>query len=319
MVGRWEECEKKVQEMDTENPIRGGEAGPHLFFFFMGLIPERLVHPLGRIMGSLAYGASSRYRRRAKENLKIAYGVDLSPKDRARTAHQVFRNLGMVAVELISLLRTCRNLQPLIDRIPIDGKEHLDRALARGKGVIAVGGHLNNFFILGSRLAAEGYSFSVIQKYPRNPWIARKMRDYTKRIGQNPIASEPRAESVKRSLRCLRNNEILYLVADERQKGGNVAVHFFGKPALTATGPAVLFLRTGAEILPIFLIRQDDGGNRLLIGPPITLPLTGDRQKDILDLTQACTDVIEEQIRLHPEQWAWFNKRWKEGGKAPTP
>ena len=125
-------------------------------FFVVGLMPERLVRSLSSILSSLAYGASSRHRRRVKENLNIAYGGDLSPKDLARTAHKVFQNLGMVIAELIGLLWTCRNLHPLVDRIPIDGKQHLDRALARGKGVIALGAHLNNFFIIGSRLAAEG-------------------------------------------------------------------------------------------------------------------------------------------------------------------
>jgi KDO2-lipid IV(A) lauroyltransferase len=302
---------KRHKEWIRKIRYTGGRLGFTFYFLVMELIPERLVRPLGRIMGSLAYGVSSRHRERVKENFKIAYGVDLSPKDMARTAHKVFQNLGMVMTELISFARTYRNLQPLIGRIPIDGKQHLDRALARGKGVIALGAHLNNFFLIGSRLAAEGYPFSVIQKYPRNPWFAKKMKGYSKRIGQNPIAFEPRAESVKRSLRCLRKNEILYLMADRPQRGANVSVRFFGKPVLTATGPAVLSLRTGAQIIPIFMIRQDDGGNRLLISPPITPPPTGDRQKHILDLTQACTDVIEEQIRLHPEQWTWLSKRWK--------
>jgi KDO2-lipid IV(A) lauroyltransferase len=305
---------KRHKEWIRKIRYAGGRLGFTFYFLLMELIPERLVLPLGRIVGSLAYGVSSRHRKRVKANFKIAYGVDLSPKDMARTAHKVFQNLGMVMTELISFLQTYRSLQPLIGRIPIDGKQHLDRTLARGKGVIALGAHLNNFFLIGSRLAAEGYPFSVILEYPPDPWVARKMRDNSKRIRQNTIASKPRAESVKRSLRCLRKNEILYLMADRPQRGANVLVRFFGKPALTATGPAVLSLRTGAQIIPIFMIRQDDGGNRLLIGPPITPPLTADRKKDILDLTQACTDVIEEQIRLHPEQWAWLSKRWKERG-----
>ena len=280
-------------------------------FFSFRFVPERLVLPIGRILGSLAYGLSPRYRRRVKDNLGIAYGSEWSSVEIGRIARKVFRNQGMVIAELVSFVWRRNDLRRFSDRTPIEGKDHLDEVLAQGKGVIALGAHLNNFFLLGSRLSAEGYPFSLIQRYPRNPWMAKKMRNYTIRIGQNPVPPEPRLESVRECIRRLRKNHILFLVADERQKGGEVAVLFFGKPALTATGPAVLSFRTGARILPMFLIRQEDRRNRLIIRPAVSAARTGDRQEDVHALTQACTAVIEEHVRQYPEQWAWVNERWK--------
>jgi KDO2-lipid IV(A) lauroyltransferase len=302
---------KKAKRLRRSIRYAMGILGFTFMFFSFRFVPEKLILPIGRSLGSLAYGLSARYRRRVKENLRIAHGDGLSSAETRRIGRRVFENQGMVIAELVSFVWHSDDLQRFSARTPIEGKEHLDEALSRGKGVIALGAHLNNFFLLGSRLSAEGYPFFLIQRYPRNPWIAKKMRDYTMRAGQTPVPPEPRLESVKRSIQCLRKNQILFLVADERQKGGETAVLFFGRPALTATGPAVLSFRTGARIIPMFLIRQEDLRNRLVICPPVSAPGTGDRQKDVINLTQACTKVIEDHVRHYPEQWAWVNKRWK--------
>jgi KDO2-lipid IV(A) lauroyltransferase len=295
-----------------------GIVGLGLALIFFRAIPERLLLPLGRFLGGLAFRMSSRYRRKARKNLHRVYGKTFSPETIDCIAVNVFRNQGMVIAELMRLISSNQDITCLIPRIPVEGKERLDAALALGKGVIALGAHVNNFFLVGSRLAAEGYGFDVVQHYPDNKVLAAKMKEYTIQIGQNPIPKLPRIESVKHSLRSLKKNHILFLVTDERQKRGGEAVFFFGKPALTATGPAVLSLKTGAPILPIFMIREKNWSNRLHIGPPITVDPSGDREKDIHNLTQAYTRVIEECVERHPEQWAWVNQRW-EGAPQQIP
>ena len=261
---------------------------------------------------------SSRYRRKARKNLHRVYGRTFSPETIDCIAVNVFRNQGMVIAELLRLLSSKQDITSLIARIPVEGKERLDAALALRKGVIALGAHVNNFFLVGSRLAAEGYPFDVVQRYPDNKVLAAKMKKYTIKVGQNPIPNLPRTESVKHSLRSLRKNHILFLITDERQKRGGEAVLFFGRPALTATGPAALSLKTGAPILPMFMIRERNGCNRLHIGPPVIVNPSGDTQKDIRNLTQAYTRVIEECVKRHPEQWAWVNQRW-EGAPQQIP
>jgi KDO2-lipid IV(A) lauroyltransferase len=301
----------RLKQWSRSARYSSGIVGLGIALILFRAIPERLLLSLGRFLGGLAFRMSSRYRRKARENLHVVYGKSFSSEEIDCIAVNVFRNQGMVIAELMRLISSNQGITGLIPRIPVDGKERLDAALALGKGVIALGAHVNNFFLVGSRLAAEGYPFDVVQHYPDNKLLAAKMREYTVRIGQTPIPKVPRIESVKHSLRSLKRNHILFLINDERQKRGGEAVLFFGKPALTATGPAVLSLKTGAPILPMFMIREKNGCNRLHIGSPVTIDSSDDREKDTRNLTQACTRVIEECIEHHPEQWAWVNRRWE--------
>jgi Kdo2-lipid IVA lauroyltransferase/acyltransferase len=308
---------RQLKQWSRSAKYTGGILGLGISLILFRAIPERLLLPLGRFLGGLSFRISSRYRRKARENLHIVYGKTFSSATIDRIAVNVFKNQGMVIAELMRLISSKQDIACLIPAIPVDGKERLDAALALGKGVIALGAHVNNFFLVGSRLAAEGYPFDVVQHYPDNKLLAAKMKEYTIQIGQNPIPKEPRVESVKHSLRSLKKNHILFLITDERQKKGGEAVFFFGKPALTATGPAVLSLKTGAPILPLFMIREKNRRNRLHIGTPVTVDPSGDRDKDIRNLTQACTRVIEECVERHPEQWAWVNRRWEGVSRQP--
>jgi KDO2-lipid IV(A) lauroyltransferase len=111
----------------------------------------------------------------------------------------------------------------------------------------------------------------------------------------------------------LRNNEIVCLLADENKKDSETVVEFFGHPAPTAIGPAVLSLRTGALIVPIFIVRHADLTHTIFIEPHLTPVLTGNISEDIFTITTAYTKVIEHYVRKYPDQWFWVNRRWKKG------
>jgi KDO2-lipid IV(A) lauroyltransferase len=101
------------------------------------------------------------------------------------------------------------------------------------------------------------------------------------------------------------------MLADEKKDKSFVTVDFFGYPAPTAPGPAVLTLRTGAPLLPIFIVRHENGHHHIHIEPQLQLNLNGDRIKDVPIIVETYTKVIEEYIRTYPEQWFWINNRWK--------
>jgi KDO2-lipid IV(A) lauroyltransferase len=112
-------------------------------------------------------------------------------------------------------------------------------------------------------------------------------------------------------LRGLRQNRIVYLIADERKKRDGILAPFLGKPALTTPGPAVLSLRTGAPIIPMFVTKREGRKHVIEILPPIDIEKTGNIEKDIYNLTEAANNAISDYIRKYPDQWAWTNPRWK--------
>jgi len=129
--------------------------------------------------------------------------------------------------------------------------------------------------------------------------------------GQKSISTQPWRECLKKMLNCLRNNQIICLITDENKRHGGVKVDFFGQNSPTAMGPAVFSLRTGAAIVPMFIIRQNDDTHKLIIEPPLEFNLTGNQAEDIRHITSTFTERIEWYIKTYPTQWFWLHRRWK--------
>jgi KDO2-lipid IV(A) lauroyltransferase len=184
--------------------------------------------------------------------------------------------------------------------------------LTRKKGVIALGAHLGSFILLGTRLAVEGYPVNIMINQDHFPKLWKRLNAYQENVGQKTFPPKPTTTSIKKSLNCLHRNEILYLIADEQQRRGGLPVPFFGQKAFTPSGPAIFSLKTGAPILPMYVLRKNGIERTLLIGNPIEIEHTLDEQKDIERLTAKFTKAIEEMVRQYPSQWAWLNRRWKQ-------
>ena len=135
--------------------------------------------------------------------------------------------------------------------------------------------------------------------------------DTTVADGDTLLGKPADSTEARRMLRRLRGNEIICIIADEYKRHGGVTVPFFGHPVPTAPGPALLALRTGAALLPLFVVRQPDDTHRVIIDPPLEHAPTGDRDADVRALTALFTGRIEHYIRSYPDQWWWLNRRWK--------
>jgi KDO2-lipid IV(A) lauroyltransferase len=272
-------------------------------------VPPKLVIPVARVWGTLGFYLMKRYRQRVLSNLSLAFEGEKDAKEMTRLAKEVFFNFTLMPIETI--YTAAIPFGQFMKGIEIIGREYLDTALAKGNGVIALGSHLGAFTMLGIRLAIEGYPLNIIINAENFPKIWKRLEYYQRRLGQKAFPPKPAAASIKKSLNCLRRNEILYLIADEQQIIGGLPVPFFGKTAYTPPGPAIFSLRTGAPILPMFIVRERGTPKTLFIEHPIEIERTSDERKDTELLTAKFTRAIEDSIRQCPEQWPWLNRRWK--------
>jgi KDO2-lipid IV(A) lauroyltransferase len=227
-----------------------------------------------------------------------------------RVARQSVRNFFLDMPEIGHALRIDR--QRFRGEITVSGLEHLDGALAKGKGVIGLGAHLGNFCLVGARLAAEGYPVSVLVKPPRNLRLAALMDDYRQKLGQKTVRARPRLQATRELIRLLRDNEIAVVIADEFRSNG-IPTRFFGHPVAARRGPVTLALRTGAAVVPVYMFRQPDGRLALMIEPELSLTTSGRLTEDIRSNTVLVTAWLEQVVRAHPEQWNWMAVRWQEG------
>ncbi len=283
-----------------------------LLTFSMGtlrVLPPRALVFLGRILGVMAFYLISRYRDRVLGNLSLAFKNEKDPEEIKKLAREVFFNFSLTPLE--TLYAYVRPFDQFALKIEIQGREHLERALAQKRGVIGLGMHLGPFTLVGARLALEGYPFNLIINEGKFPKLWKRLGDYQRRLGQNLFPPKPASVSVKKSLNALRRNEILYLVADEQQIRGGLPVPFFGQTAYTPPGPAIFSLKTGAPILPMFIVREAGIPRTLVIGSPVEIERTSDEKTDTEQLTAKFTRVIEDIVRQYPGQWPWLNRRWK--------
>jgi KDO2-lipid IV(A) lauroyltransferase len=252
------------------------------------------------------------YHQTVFKNLNLALGKEKSQEELKKIAKGVYHNLTRYGVEV---LRCYCLSQETIDRMfTIEGKENLDRALAKGKGVMTISGHLGNFMLMGTKLAQEGYPLGVLYREVRDKKVSRLIKDMQRRLNIHFIPALPAHRAVKKSLKWLRENKILYLQQDRNffEDKGAIWVDFFGQPAATAPGTVTLAKRSGATLLPMFIIRKKGNeGYTIVIDSPVELELTGDKEKDILINTQKFTDIIEDYVRKYPSQYFWIYKRWR--------
>lgn len=278
-------------------------------FFLTKLLPERVVYAFCNKLSSLFMRLSRRYRRRIRKNLTIAFGSSCDNQYVDHITRTLTKNIGLSCAE--TLISATKNKNTIFDRICLHGTENLDRALSHGKGVIAVSAHLGNFTLIGAKMLREGYPFTTMVKEFKHPAVAKVTRKIQNEQGGRIIYMDPWSKAVRQILGSLKRNEIVCLVADEKRKHTGIVVEFFGEPALTATGPALFSLKTGAPILPIFIVRDDDHAHHIFVEPQLSYSQNGNTNEDIQTITTAYTRIIEKYIRMYPDQWFWINNRWK--------
>jgi KDO2-lipid IV(A) lauroyltransferase len=272
-------------------------------------LPLRASRFLSRALSSLLVRLLPRQRKAVLGNLDVAFGGAMDRAAKRAVAVAMADNMIKSFFECLYLASPFR--EKVKGMSAIRGAEHLDRALARGRGIIAVSAHFGNFINLGSFMVRAGYPFHMVLRDPANEPIARLFQLFRREAGQQWISTTPAAQCQREILRRLRGNEIICIIADEYRRHGGVRVDFFGHPVPTATGPALLSLRTGAVLLPLFVVRQPDDTHTVMIDPPLDYAPTGDRDADVSALTALFTGRIEHYIRSYPAQWWWLNRRWK--------
>jgi KDO2-lipid IV(A) lauroyltransferase len=277
--------------------------------FLVKIFPQALFISLARSMADAGFYLFRGFRNRSVKNLSVAFGDRLSQKEIAKIVQRSLRNFFQDIVEVgIALAVSPEEIRA---EIPLSGREHLEAALAKGKGVMVLSAHLGNFFLVGTRLAVEDYPIYVLVNPPRDTSFRDLLNDYRLKAWQRTIYARPRREASRQLIQVLRRNELAIVIADEYRSGNGIHVPFFGHKVIARRGPATLALRTGAAVVPVYLIRDPSGKLRLIIEPELDLPRSGRIKADVAENTARITEWLERVVRSYPDQWNWMNIRWQ--------
>lgn len=268
-------------------------------------IPWKAALAWGTLMGSVGYLISARYRKVADRNLKLAFGDAMGATERRSLTVRVFQHFSRMA--LVECLKAPYLTELEIRKlVAAESYDYVDELLSRGKGMLLITGHLGNWELLARRAALEGYHFVVVAR--QSPDAGFNAITDRLRAGAG-YTVHPRGSSPKYILQTLRSGGVIAILPD--QKSDDLFVPFFDVVTGTVAGPAVLSLKTGAPILPMFCPRQPDGTYRMVLKPEIDVHSTGDAAADTARIMADINLVIEDMVREYPDQWLWLHDRWK--------
>jgi Kdo2-lipid IVA lauroyltransferase/acyltransferase len=276
----------------------------------LAALPWALQGALARALGSLAWHVARRDRRITLVNLRLAYPA-LGERERRAIGRRHFRSLvySLFEVGLVWFDRRGR-----LDRLTqIAGREHLDAALAAGRGVLLLGAHFTTNEIAAAALPQTGHRFDVMYKRSGNELLNQlALRGRISRNGRM-IPNDKFVEM----LRALKRGGIVLYAPDQRfDAEGSVVVPLFGVPALSNPGTTFIARATHCAVLPFFPLRLADGSGYVMsIGAPLTDFPSGDGARDVARYHA----LIEAAVARAPEQYLWSYKRFRPRDGEPDP
>ena len=259
-------------------------------------LPAGLRHAAATPGGTAWFWLSASQRRNALSNYAAALGREPEDPEVARVARRAFQNYGRMLMDFVLLGSLSRD--EVLARMTVGGREHLDAALAKGRGVIMALPHMGSWDMSGAYAAALGYPIlAVTERFPGS--LNDAVVSTRQQIGVKVVSLGRSA--VRAISEQLEANGVVALACDLEQ-GPGVEVHFFGRKAIVPGGPAAFALKTGAVLLPICQYGTARGRQHGHIDPPVT-PRAGETRESLM---QRVIHRFEKFIAAHPDQWYAF-------------
>ena len=272
----------------------------------VGALPRPLARAAGISIAWTVYLLHGKLRRVGMRNLELAF-PEKSRGERKKILRGVFTSLGRQIAEVCLFPKYTR--ENVSKTVVYEGFENFERALARGKGVLFLTGHLGAWELSAFAHSLYGYPLNIVMRPLDNPYLDRLAREYRTMHGNKAVDKD----FARGLIAAMRKGQTVGVLMDTNMIASQgVFVGFFGISACTASGVARIALKTDAAVVPGFTIWDPVLQKyRLRFDPPVELVRTGKTEADVVANTAKFTKVIEDYVRKYPDQWLWVHRRWK--------
>jgi KDO2-lipid IV(A) lauroyltransferase len=274
----------------------------------IAILPHRLALKLGGHLGELLFLCWRSRRKIAIENLKAAVSrkaltISSTPED---VIKENFRNLGRSFVEVVKVYYGLGD--HIIRGVKIRGAENFLRASKKGMGTLVISGHCGNWELNALAAAENLAKVHVVARPIDNPYLNRLIERTRRKYGNRVIYKEG---ALKKILFALSKNETVVILMDQSVViSEGVKADFLGKKDYTIKTPALIAVKTGSPVLPVFIRRSGDG-HIIEIGEELILDRSDGGEKTVYANTVKMSQSIEEYIKQNPAEWLWIHRRWK--------
>ena len=247
-------------------------------------------------IASILYNYIPKRKITALENLQIAF-PNKSKEWRENTLRSCYQFFVYNFIQFMSFPIESNSIN-----IEVAGKQFLENAMQKKKGVILISAHFGAWEILGYWFGVNNYPLNGVAQKQKNKG-ANKFFEITRQL--SGVKQIYRKTSMDSFYDVLKNEKILGLVSDQDAKNKGVFVDFFDYPASTHKGASLFHLNTNAPMIFGICVQKGFVDYRVEF-----MPVQSDK-KSIESITQLYTSIIEKTVKKYPEQYFWFHKRWK--------
>jgi KDO2-lipid IV(A) lauroyltransferase len=264
-------------------------------------LPLRLGYALAGWLAEFHFRAFPTRRHAALANLAVIL-PGTSRAERSRIVRRMMAHYNKMLFEFFRLPHLDRD--ELLRAVSVEGREHLEQAVGKGKGVVITCTHIGNWELAGVVLAHWGYSLHAVAGVQLNRWLSTAVRETKSELAIHTVGSE---DGFRKLVRALEKNELVALMVDGDLFAHGDQVDFFGRETRWPAGPGVLAQRTGAQVVCGYCERVSDGRFRIVVEPaldPAHFPTAA-------ALNAAIAETSSRHIREHIDQWCIFRPLWE--------
>lgn len=273
------------------------------------LFPLGFIQFAARIKGKMFYYILPIRKQTAISNLKIAF-----PEKNVDEIRNIVKGCYINVITVIAEFFYMRKLpvERLQKLLKVKNIELMQEKLKLGKGLIMISGHFGNW-----ELTAYGVSkmlnipFNVIVKEQTNKRVNEGINSIRTSGGNRMIDMR---NSLREILTVLKSNGIVAMLGDQSAPKENIKVRFFLDGVPTYEGTARIAIKTGAEVLFGVSTRNPDGTYSLKLHEIDTSKYKESTEDNVKALTQDHVNLLVEYIKLRPDHWLWFHRRYKNVG-----
>jgi KDO2-lipid IV(A) lauroyltransferase len=275
-----------------------------IFGWLTGLIaslPLWLGYTIAGLATEIHFRCFPSRRHNALANLAVAL-PRATRRERLRIVRRMMHSYNCMLFEFFRLPHLTR--RELLESVQVEGREHLEQAVARGRGVILASTHIGNWELAAVMLAHWGYTLHAVAGVQLTRWLTPAVRETKTELAIHTVSPE---DGFRRLLRALEHNDLVALMVDGDVYQHGVGVEFFGRETQFPAGPGVLAQRTGALIICGYCERLGPGRFRIVMQPALDPAAFTSVQA----INAAVAHTVERHIREHIDQWCIFRPMWE--------
>ena len=279
------------------------------FTLLAKILPKSVMDYILKALASFAYRVDKKHHHIINANLKLAFGDSLNHNDRDSIGKYTFYNLLQTIIGFIK--RDGKDIDNILKDIEFKNSHILEDAIKSKRKIILITAHYGNWELLPPAIASK---FRVeligVGRKLDSPVMDRVLIKNREQFGVKMIY---RKGAMKALIRALKANKIVGVLLDQHlgEKQGGVEVNFFNKKVFQSPIASILARNFNAIVIPAFISTDDYKNYIVTFYNPLPTIKTHNIEDDILKMTQAQSDIMQEVISNRPKEWFWVHRRWK--------